>query len=47
VSTGLTLPHFCACPKPGPGFPKPYGVGFFVFFYFAKWFEVNGGYSFY
>jgi hypothetical protein len=20
-STGLTLPHFCACPKSGPGFP--------------------------
>jgi hypothetical protein len=19
--TNLTLPHFCACPKPGPGFP--------------------------
>ena len=19
--TGLTLPHFCACIKPGPGFP--------------------------
>jgi hypothetical protein len=19
---GLTPPHFCACPKPGPGFPS-------------------------
>ena len=27
--TSLTLPHFCACPKPGPGFPKSYDVGFF------------------
>jgi hypothetical protein len=22
--TGLPLPHFCACPKPGPGFPMLY-----------------------
>jgi hypothetical protein len=29
--TGLTLPHFCACPKPGPGFPTSYVVVFFVF----------------
>jgi hypothetical protein len=21
---GLTLPHFCACPKPGPEFPTFY-----------------------
>jgi hypothetical protein len=27
--TSLTPPHFCACPKPGPGFPKSYDVGFF------------------
>ena len=20
--TGLTMPHFCACPKTGPGFPN-------------------------
>jgi hypothetical protein len=26
--TGLTLSHFCACPKPGPGFPTPYVVVF-------------------
>ena len=23
---GLTLPHFCACPKPGPGIPISYVV---------------------
>jgi hypothetical protein len=29
---GLTLPHFCACPKPGPGFPTFYVMTvFFVF----------------
>jgi hypothetical protein len=22
--TGLTPPHFCACSKPGPGFPMSY-----------------------
>jgi hypothetical protein len=27
----LTLPHFCACPKPGPGFPTSYVMVFFVF----------------
>jgi hypothetical protein len=29
-STGLTLPHVCACPKPGPGFPS-YAVVFCMF----------------
>jgi hypothetical protein len=28
--TGLTLPLFPACPKPGPGFPTSYVV-FFMF----------------
>jgi len=28
--TCLTLPHFCACPKPGPGFPTSYAMVFFV-----------------
>ena len=28
--TCLTLPHFCACPKPGPGFPTSYVMVFFV-----------------
>ena len=28
--TGLTLPHFCACPKPGSGFPRPYVMFFFI-----------------
>ena len=28
---GLTLPHACAFPKPGPGFPTSYVVVFFVF----------------
>jgi hypothetical protein len=26
--TGLTLPHFCACPKPGTGFPTSYAMVF-------------------
>ena len=35
---GLTLPHFCACPKPGPWFPTSY----VVFFVFSEWrWEVN------
>jgi hypothetical protein len=29
--TDLTLPHFCACPNPGPGFQTPYVVVFFIF----------------
>ena len=29
--TSLTLPHFCACPKPGPGFLMSYVVVFFMF----------------
>jgi len=29
--TGLTPPHFCACPRPGPGFPTTYVVVFFLF----------------
>ena len=29
--TSLTLPHFCACPKPGPGFPLAYVMEFFMF----------------
>jgi len=28
---GLTPPHFCACPMPGPGFPTSYVVVYFVF----------------
>jgi hypothetical protein len=27
---GLNQPDFCACPKPGLGFPPTYGVVFFV-----------------
>ena len=27
--TGLIPPHFCACLKPGPGFPTSYVVVFF------------------
>jgi hypothetical protein len=34
--TGLISPHFCACPKPGPGFPIPYFVVLFVF-YDLRW----------
>ena len=26
----LSLPHSCACPKPGPGFPMSYVMVFFV-----------------
>jgi len=37
--TGLTLPHFYACPKPGAGFPMPYVL---VFFFGCKWHEVIG-----
>ena len=29
--TGSTPPHFCASPKPGPGFPMSYVMVFFVF----------------
>ena len=28
--TGLTLQHFCACPKSEPGFPMSYAVFFYV-----------------
>jgi hypothetical protein len=28
----LTLPHFCACPKPGPGFSTFYVMIFFFVF---------------
>ena len=34
--------YFCACPKPGPGFPMSYVM---VFFY-VPWFEVRGSCSF-
>jgi hypothetical protein len=33
--TGLTTPHFCACPKTRPGFPTSYGMVFFVFCEFS------------
>ena len=29
--TGLTLPHICACPKPGHEFPTSYVVDLFMF----------------
>jgi hypothetical protein len=29
--TGLTPPHFCVCPIPGPGFPMPYTIVVFIF----------------
>jgi hypothetical protein len=29
--TDLTQPHSCTCPKPRPGFPMPYVLGFFLF----------------
>ena len=31
--TGLSPPHFCACPNPGPGYPTSYVVVSFVFRY--------------
>jgi hypothetical protein len=38
--TGLTSPHLCACPKPGPGFPMSYVT---VLSYVQwSWFEVGG-----
>jgi hypothetical protein len=33
---GLTLPHCCACPKPGPGFPTS-DVVVFVFSWDKRW----------
>jgi hypothetical protein len=33
--TSLIPPHFCACLKPGPGFPTSYVVVFFVFSEFS------------
>jgi len=36
TSTGLTPPHFCACSKPGHGFPASYVVVCFVFSEFSK-----------
>jgi len=27
---GITVPPFCACPKPGPGFPTSYTMAFCV-----------------
>jgi len=29
--TGLTPPHICACPTPGPGFPLACVVVFYMF----------------
>ena len=40
--TGLILPHFCACPKPGSVLPTSY----VIFFYCVHWSEVRGGFSF-
>ena len=37
--TGLTLSHFCSCPKPGPGFPMSYVVLFCVQ-WVQLWWEV-------
>jgi len=34
--SGLTPPHFCACPKPGPGFPTSYVMVFFMFNYLKR-----------
>jgi hypothetical protein len=34
--TGLTPPHYLACPKSGPGLPTPYVVVCFVFSEFRK-----------
>jgi hypothetical protein len=40
--TGLTPPHFCACPQPGPGFPTSYVVVLF----FVQGFEMRRDSSF-
>jgi hypothetical protein len=34
--TGLTPPHFYVCSKPGPGYPTPYVMFFFVFCYLRR-----------
>ena len=46
--TGLTLPYFCACNKPGPWFPMPKVVVFFFVLNSFRWevvvgFVDNGG----
>ena len=40
--TDLTLPQFCACPKPGPEFPMSYVMVLFC----VQWLEVRGDSSF-
>ena len=36
-------PHLCACPKPGPGFPRTLFI--VINFYFASWFNIRSGCS--
>ena len=36
--TSLTLPHLCACPNPGTGFPSSYVV---VFWYTVSLFQIT------
>ena len=35
--TGLTLPHICACPTPGPGFLMSYVMILFLMFSELRW----------
>jgi len=40
--TGLTPPHFRACPNPGPGFPSSYVLVFLMFnYYLFCWYWWN------
>jgi len=41
--TGLKLPHFCVCPKPGPGFQRS---NVMVFFFYFQCLVVRGNCSF-
>jgi hypothetical protein len=38
--TGLTRPHFCACPKPEHGFPTSYVGTVVVYFVFSEFIYV-------
>jgi hypothetical protein len=43
---GLTLPHFCACPKPEPLFTNSYGMFLVFLVFFLKSVKVTGNCSF-
>ena len=43
--SGLTLPHLCTCPKPGPGFPTFYAIVFLVFNEFRGFMVFNATFN--